>query len=58
VETLTLMIPAITVPADSRQADMQTVAMFSMRMPQVKSSSQSQFYMPLCFAGTARQIDF
>ena len=58
VETLTLMIPAMTVPADSRQADMQTVAMFSVRTPQVKSSSQSQFYMPLCLAGTARQIDF
>jgi hypothetical protein len=58
VETLTLMIPAITVPADSRQTDVQTVAMFSVRMPQVKSSYQSQFYMPLCLAGTARQVDF
>jgi hypothetical protein len=58
VETLTLMIPAITVPGDSRQADMQTVAMFSLRTPQVKSSSQSQFCMPLCLAGSARQIDF
>ena len=58
VETLTVMIPAISVPADSRQADMQTVAMFSLRTPQVKCSRQSQFYMPLCLAGTARQIDF
>ena len=58
VETLTLMIPAITVPSDSRQADMQTVAMLSLRTPRMKSSHQSQFYMPLCLAGTARQIDF
>jgi hypothetical protein len=58
VESLTLLIPATTVPADTRQSPVQTLAVLSLRSIPGQNPSQSQEYMPLCLAGTARQIDF
>lgn len=57
-ESLSLLIPTVSLPLDSKQGSIQTIAVFSLRKPLVKHSSQSQTYMTLCLSGTAQQIDF
>jgi hypothetical protein len=57
-ETLALLIPAITVSSVTKEAPLQTTAIFSLRSPLAKIPGQSQSYMTLCLAGTATQIDF
>ncbi len=57
-ETLSLLIPAISVPATTKTAPIQTIAIFSQRSPQVKIAGQSQMYMTVNLSGTANQIDF
>jgi len=47
VESLSLLIPAMNLPADSRHGSIQTVAILSLRLPMAKIPSQSQLYMPL-----------
>ncbi|WP_019500701.1 hypothetical protein [Pseudanabaena sp. PCC 6802] len=58
VETLTLLVPAITVPATTKSAPMNTIAIFSTRSTLVKTVGQSQTYMSVSLSGTANQIDF
>ena len=58
VESLTLVIPAVTVPPDTRQSSIQTIAVFSLRSVPGKLPNQSPDYMPMCLAGTARQNRF
>jgi hypothetical protein len=58
VESLSLLIPSMNLPADSRRGSIQTVAILSLRVPTAQIPSQSQVYMPLCLAGSAQQIDF
>jgi hypothetical protein len=58
VETLSLLIPAIGLSATTREAPMETIAIFSLRSPVVKIPGQSQHYMTLCLSGTANQLDF
>jgi hypothetical protein len=58
VESLTLLIPAMTLPAETRQGSVQTMVMFSLRSPLTKNPGQSQAFMPLSLAGTAQQLDF
>lgn len=58
VETLTLLIPSISVPIETKTGPIQTIAIFSLRSPMVKIPGQSQTYMTLCLAGTAEQVDF
>jgi hypothetical protein len=58
VEALTLVLPAVTVPADTRQSSIQTMAVLSTRVVPGKLPNQAQEYLPLCLAGTAQQIDF
>lgn len=58
VETLTLLVPAITVPATTKSAPMQAIAIFSTRSTLVKTPGQSQTYMSVNVSGTANQIDF
>jgi hypothetical protein len=55
-ESLTLLIPAINLPPDSRESSIQTIAIFN-RLPRVKSG-QAQTYMTLCLSGTAQQVFF
>lgn len=57
-ESLSLLIPTISLPLDSKQGSIQTIAVFSLRSPLVKQSGQSQSYMTLCLFGTAQQVDF
>lgn len=57
-ESLNLLIPTISLPLDSKQGSIQTIAVFSLREPLVKQIGQSQTYMTLCLSGTAQQIDF
>jgi hypothetical protein len=57
VESLSLLIPTMNLPADSKQGDIQTIAVLSLRSFE-KVPAQSQSYMSLCLAGTAQQIDF
>jgi hypothetical protein len=58
VETLTLLVPAIAVPATTKSAPMQTIAIFSTRSTLVKTPGQFQTYMSVNLSGTANQIDF
>jgi hypothetical protein len=58
VETVTLLIPTISVLSTTRTAPMQTIAIFSLRSPQVKIAGQSQTFMTVNLSGTANQIDF
>ncbi len=58
VETLTLLIPEIAVLSTTKTAPMQTIAIFSLRSPQVKLAGQSQTFMTVNLSGTANQIDF
>jgi hypothetical protein len=64
-ETLTLLIPAISLLSTTKTAPIQTIAIFSLRRdasskesPTVKIPGQSQNFMSLCLFGTANQIDF
>jgi hypothetical protein len=57
VESLSLIIPQMTLSAETRQGDIQTVAMLSLRSVPGKLPGQTQ-YLPLCVAGIARQVDF
>jgi hypothetical protein len=57
-ETVTLLIPTISVLSTTRTAPMQTIAVFSMRSPQVKIAGQSQTFMTVNLSGTANQLDF
>ena len=57
-ESLSLLIPTVSLPLDSKQGSIQTIAVFSLREPLVKQSGQSQTYMTLCLSGTAQQLDF
>jgi ribosomal protein L19 len=64
-ETLTLLVPAITLLSTTKTASTRTIAIFSLRRdassqesPVLKIPGQSQNYMTLCLAGTANQIDF
>lgn len=56
VESLSLLIPMVNLPADNRQGSIQMIAIFSLRSPAIPG--QSQNYMTLCLSGTASQIDF
>lgn len=58
VESLTLLIPTINVPLETRTGLIQTIAVFSLRSPLVKKIGQSQTYRTLCLSGTAQHIDF
>jgi hypothetical protein len=58
VETLSLLIPAISVPATTKTAPIQTIAIFSLRSSQVKIAGQSQTFMTVALSGTANQVDF
>jgi hypothetical protein len=58
VESLTLLIPEITVTSATKSAPLQTIAIFSLRLPTAKKPGQSQSYMTLSLAGTANQVDF
>ena len=58
VETLTLLIPAISLPVATKTAPLQTIAIVSRRSPTVKVAGQVQNYMTLCLSGTANQLDF
>jgi hypothetical protein len=58
VESLSLLIPTINLSAESKESPIQTIAMLSLRSPQVKVPGQSQSYMMLCLSGTASQVDF
>lgn len=40
-ESLSLLIPTISLPLDSKQGSIQTIAVFSLRKPLVKQSGQS-----------------
>jgi hypothetical protein len=57
VESLSLIIPQMTLSTETRQGDIQTIAVLSLRSVPGKLPSQTQ-YLPLCVAGIARQIDF
>ena len=57
VESLTLLIPQMTLSPETREGAIQTIAMLSLRSVPGKLPSQTQ-YMPLSVAGTARQLDF
>ena len=64
-ETLTLLIPAISVLSTTKTASIKTTAIFSLRRdaaskesPRAKIPGQSQTYLTLCLSGTANQIDF
>ncbi|NJL42663.1 MAG: hypothetical protein HC935_03355 [Pseudanabaena sp. SU_2_4] len=64
-ETLTLLIPAISVLLTTKTASINTTAIFSLRWdasskesPRTKVPGQSQTYLTLCLSGTANQIDF
>lgn len=58
VESLTLLIPTISLPLETKESPIQTISIFSLRSPGIKKSRQSQSYMTLCLSGTAQQIDF
>jgi hypothetical protein len=57
-ETLTLLVPAISVPATTKLSPMHTIAIFNTRSTLVKTHGQSQTYMSVNLSGTANQIDF
>jgi hypothetical protein len=58
VETLTLLIPSITVLSTTKTAPIQTIAIFNRQSPQIKIAGQSQTYMAVSLAGTANQLNF
>ncbi len=55
-ESLTLLIPAVSLTSESRESLIQTIAIFNRRSR--LESGQSQTYMTLCLAGTAQQVLF
>lgn len=55
-ESLSLLIPTISLPLDSKQGSIQTIAVFNLRSPLVKHSGQSHYMTCLC--GTAQQVEF
>ncbi len=57
-ETLTLLVPTISVPVTTLTAPMQTIAIFSRRSPQARVAGQSQSYMTVSLSGVANKIDF
>lgn len=58
IETLTLLIPSVTLLATTKTASIQTIAIFNRQSPQVKLAGQSQTYASVYLSGTANQIDF
>lgn len=58
VETLTLLIPSISLLATTKTAPIQTIAIFNRQAPQAKIAGQSQTYMTVYLSGTANQVDF
>jgi hypothetical protein len=58
VESVTMLIPAITVTSANKSAPLETIAVLSLRSPTVKLPGQSQDYMTLWLIGTANQVDF
>jgi hypothetical protein len=58
IETLTLLVPTVSLLSATKTSPIQTVAIFSLRSPQIKIAGQSQTYMTVYLSGTANQIDF
>lgn len=58
IETLSLLIPTISLSLETKESLIQPIAILSLRSPLVKKIGQSQTYMTLCLSGTAQQIDF
>ncbi len=58
IETLTLLVPIISVPIATRTAPVQTIAIFSQRSPLAKDAGQLQTYMTVPLSGVANAIDF
>jgi hypothetical protein len=58
VESLSLLIPTVTLSDETTEGPIQTVAILSLRSPQFKVPGQSQSYMMLYLSGTASQVDF
>jgi hypothetical protein len=56
LETLTLLVPIVNLPATVPEREIQTIAILS----QIERSTKAQVqtYMPLCLAGTAKQVAF
>jgi hypothetical protein len=57
-ETLTLLIPTLSLPLSSKTATVQTIALFNRQSSEFKIAGQSQKYMTVCLSGTASQVDF
>jgi hypothetical protein len=58
VETLTLLIPSVSVLSHKKTTPVRTVAIFNRQMPPVKTAGQSQKYMTVELSGVANQSDF
>lgn len=56
-ESLTLLIPTVNLQRPNRESLVQTIAIFSLRSPNVLQG-QSQNFMPLCLSGTASLVEF
>ena len=58
VETLTLLIPSISLTTADKTASIRTIAIFNRQSPQIKLLGQSQMYASIYLSGTANQLDF
>lgn len=58
VETLTLLVPSISVLTTTKTPPLRTIAIFDRQSPPIKVAGKSQAYMPIYLSGTANQIDF
>lgn len=56
LETLTLLVPRVNLPAQSLEKTIQTIAIFSQIAKSTKA--QIQTYMTLCLSGQAKKVAF
>jgi hypothetical protein len=55
IETLSLLIPVVSLLSTTKTAPIQTMAIFSQRSSQMKIAGQSQIYTTVDLSGTANQ---